>query len=153
MAAINHFHLLKHYFDRVCIPAAVWHEVVDSGDERPGVAEVTRAADQGWLEVVSFENQPLAQSLQRELHRGEAEAIVLALDQQADVVLLDETEARKVAERFGLVKTGVLGLLMRARRESKVASLQTQLARLRDEAGFWIADDLYSVALKAVGEI
>lgn len=66
--------------------------------------------------------------------------------------LLDEPDARNPASRYGLKKTGAIGVLMRARREGKVASLRAELDRLRNQSGFWIEDRLYQQALDAVGE-
>ena len=66
--------------------------------------------------------------------------------------LLDELEARRVADVYGLPKTGVVGILIRAKLEGKVASLREELDRLRREASFWIGDEIYWQALKAVAE-
>lgn len=89
--------------------------------------------------------------LRRELHTGEAAALALALE-EGEVVLLDETDARRRADALNLPKTGVIGLLIRARLEGILPSLQEELDRLRQDAGFWIDDDLYKVALEAVDE-
>lgn len=97
-------------------------------------------------------DEPLLRLLRRDLNEGEAEVIALALAQQADLVLLDESEARRIAELYGLVKTGVIGILMRAKREGKVQSLRVELDKLRHQAGFWIEEGLYHQALRAVGE-
>lgn len=78
--------------------------------------------------------------------------IALAIERQANLILLDETDARQVAERYGLPKTGVIGVLIRAKREGRIASLQAELDRLRSHGGFWIAAGLYQRALQAVGE-
>ncbi|MCD6334733.1 MAG: DUF3368 domain-containing protein [Candidatus Latescibacteria bacterium] len=78
--------------------------------------------------------------------------IALAVGQQADLVLLDESEARRIAERFGLIKTGVIGILIRAKRESKIQSLQAELDKLWHQAGFWMEEGLYHQALRTVGE-
>lgn len=44
--------------------------------------------------------------LQRDLDRGEAETIALALEMGADLVLLDEREGRHMAQRLGLEVIG-----------------------------------------------
>ena len=152
LAAIGSFDLLHDFFQEIRIPPAVWREVVEEGRGRPGAAEVEQAATQRWLRVVPLEDEALAKSLKRVLDDGEAEAVGLAVQEKADVVLLDETEARKAAEVQGLVKTGVIGLLIRAKRQAKVNSLKERLDRLRDEGGFWIDDSLYRAALQAVDE-
>jgi predicted nucleic acid-binding protein len=65
---------------------------------------------------------------------------------------LDELEARRVEDVYGLQKTGVIGILIRAKLEEKVASLREELDRLRNEAGFWIGDEIYQQALQVVAE-
>jgi len=90
--------------------------------------------------------------LLRDLHQGEAEAVALAIEQSPGVLLLDESEARRIAGTYALNKTGVVGLLIRAKCEGQIKSLKAELDRLRRDAGFWIADDLYCRALFAVAE-
>ena len=81
-------------------------------------------------------------SLRRELDFGEAEAIALALEVNAERVLLDERDARRVAKSLGLRVTGVAGVLRRARLEKRIPSLRGALGRLRDEAGFHLDEEL-----------
>jgi len=51
---------------------------------------------------------------------GEAEVIALALEKKTDLVLLDEKEAREVAERLGFRVLGTVGLLIWAKREGLI---------------------------------
>ncbi|MGO8752166.1 MAG: DUF3368 domain-containing protein [Thermoguttaceae bacterium] len=152
LAAIGVFPLLHDFFDEIWVPPAVWREVVEEGRGRPGAAEVKQAAEQGWLRVLSLRNDALAASLKGTLDDGEAEAVALGVQEESDFILLDESEARKAAEVHSLVKTGVIGLLIRAKQTGKVACLKEHLDRLRDEGRFWIDDGLYRAALQAVGE-
>lgn len=78
--------------------------------------------------------------------------IALAVERKVDVVLLDESEGRRIAELYGLTKTGVIGILLRGKLRGKIRSLKKELDRLRREAGFWIAEDLYRQVLREVGE-
>ena len=86
--------------------------------------------------------------LKRELDAGEAEAIALALETRTQCVLLDESEARRVAKDLGLKVTGVLGILLRACRQKRIPSLRTEMERLRENAGFYISDHLFEDLLK-----
>ena len=97
-------------------------------------------------------NESLLRSLQQELDDGESEVISLAIELQPSLVLLDESEARRVAGLYGLKKTGAIGVLMRARLEGKLEELRPELDKLRTQAGFWIDEALYRKALAAVGE-
>jgi predicted nucleic acid-binding protein len=90
--------------------------------------------------------------LERELHKGEAETIALAIERHPEVVFLDELEARRVATVYGLRKTGVIGILIRAKLEGRITSLREELDKLRNEVGFWIGDALYRRVLQAVAE-
>jgi len=152
LAALGRLILLREYYTEVFIPPAVWKEVAEEGRGRPGACEVEEAARAGWLKVIAASDEPLVRLLKRELQDGEAEALALAVERQEDVVLLDESEARRVAAVYGLRKTGVVGILIQARLDGKVTSLRQELDRLRQDAGFWITEDLYRQALEAVGE-
>ena len=99
-----------------------------------------------------MEDQTLVQVLQRDLDGGEAEAIALALQVKAGRVLLDEREGRRVAKSLGLKVTGVLGILLRARREGKLSSLRNAMDELRKRAGFRIGTALYTDLLRESGE-
>lgn len=126
--------------------------MVEEGQGRAGVREVEEAARSGWLKVMAPTNELLVRLLKRDLDKGEAEAIALALERKAEIALLDESDARGVADVYGLRKTGIVGLLIRAKNEGKIGSLRNELDRLRQDAGFWVRDDLYRIALEAVGE-
>ena len=152
LAAIGRFSLLRDFFDEVLIAPSVWCEVVDEGGGRPGTQEIEDGADAGWIRVVALSDDKLARSLRRDLDDGEADSIALAVESSPSVILLDESEARRVAGLYSLTKTGVVGLLIRAKNEAKIASLREELDRLRGMAGFWLYDDLYEQALQAVLE-
>lgn len=152
LAGIGRLKLLMEFYKKILIPSAVWKEVVEEGRSRPGAREVEEGRRSGWIEVVELTNESVVRLLKLELHDGEAETIALAIEQRPEIVLLDETEARRVADAYGLHKTGLIGILLRAKLEGKVVSLREELDRLRKEAGFWIGDDIYQQALRAVGE-
>lgn len=152
LSAIGRLSLLKDFHGSLTIPRAVWQEVVEQGLGRPGVQEVKIALQEGWIEVRAVSDEPLLKSLKQDLDDGEAEVIALAVEHQAELVLLDETEARRIAGVFDLRKTGAIGVLIRAKLERKIQDLRIELDRLRSEGGFWIEERLYKATLEAVGE-
>ena len=152
LAGIGRLQLLKDLYGAVVVAGAVWTEVVEQGGDRLGASAVNAARDEGWLSIEQPENKQLLHLLKDQLDAGEAETIVLAIDHQADLVLMDETEGRRVAALYGLPKTGVVGLLIRARAENRITSLRQELDALRHKSGFWISDALYQQALALVGE-
>jgi hypothetical protein len=52
----------------VCIPPAVWREVVELGGSRPGAIEIREARESGWLRVVEPSDKALVRLLEQELH-------------------------------------------------------------------------------------
>jgi hypothetical protein len=85
--------------------------------------------------------------LKQTLDGGEAEAIALAIELQADWTLLDEREGRKVAKSLGLNVTGILGILLRAKHLGELESLESAIEDLIDKAGFRIAPELVAQIL------
>lgn len=152
LAAIDRLGLLEEFFGHILVPSAVWREVVEQGVGKPGVENVRSARQVGWIEVETPTDTALLRLLQYDLDEGEAEAIALAIEHQAELVLLDESEARRVADLYGLQKTGVIGLLIRARQGGLIGSLRDELSRLSYQGNFWIEEKLYRQALDAVGE-
>ncbi len=152
LSRINRITLLRDFHGKIILSPAVWKEVVDEGQGRPGSSELKEASESGWIEVIAPENKPLIQMLERELHKGESETIALAVEMHADLVFLDESDARVAARILGLKISGVIGILIKAKLTGKIPSLRDDLDRLRGDAGFWIGDDLYHRVLKAAGE-
>ncbi len=152
LAKIGRLHLLRDFHKKIFIAPAVWREVVGEGRDWPGSSEVEQGRRAGWLEVVEPTNHALINFLRKDLHEGESETIALAVERDPEVVFLDESEARRIARVYGLNITGVIGILIRAKREEIIQSLREELDKLRNEAGFWIGEDVYMKALRSSGE-
>jgi predicted nucleic acid-binding protein len=140
--------LLRQQFGQIQIPPAVLDELkID--EERPGSQPIKAAIIAGWIQVQPVSNQTLIQLLKQTLDGGEAEAISLALELQAEWILLDERDGRKVAKSLGLYVTGVLGILLRAKQSGELSFLQPALEDLTQKAGFRIAPELLAKVLQA----
>ncbi|MCR4408484.1 MAG: DUF3368 domain-containing protein [Anaerolineae bacterium] len=151
LAIIGQLSLLREQFGEIRIPTAVLRELRVE-ENLPGSRAVEEALEAGWLRVEEVRDQALFQVLQRDLDRGEAEAIALAVQVKAERVLLDEREGRRAAKSLGLKVTGILGILLRARREGRLASLQKAMDDLRELAGFRIGAGLYASLIRESGE-
>ncbi|MFZ5497088.1 MAG: DUF3368 domain-containing protein [Verrucomicrobiota bacterium] len=64
---------------------------------------------------------------------------------------MDEAAGRAVARRLGLTVTGIVGLLLEAKRRGHLARLKPTLDRLR-QGGFWLSDQIYREVLRSAGE-
>jgi predicted nucleic acid-binding protein len=113
---------------------------------------IENALRDGWLRCRAVGNRQLAAALGNDLDQGEAEAIALATEIQAGVLLIDEKEGRSVARQAGLVVRGVLGVLLRAKAMGEIASVRAEIDALRKRAGFFIAASLEIDVLRSVGE-
>ena len=152
LAIVHRLELLHQQFEAVLIPPAVREELrVDS--ELPGAREMQAALQSGWLNVRVPSNTALVQTLGLELDEGEAAAIVLALEVKPEFILMDESEGRAKAAALGLRPVGILGILLRAKRDGKVDSVKEIMVSLRQEAGFFISDGLFNTLIQEAGEV
>ena len=87
-----------------------------------------------------------------ELHAGEAEAITLASERRADLLLMDELAARRIASLSGLTSTGILGVLLDAKHNGLIAAVRPTLDALVQDAGFWVGRPLYEAYLRLAEE-
>lgn len=71
---------------------------------------------------------------------------------QADIVFIDEREARQFASCTGLAVMGVFGILLGAKRDRHVAKLKREIDLLRSKADFFVAASLEAKVLSAAGE-
>ena len=149
LAAIGELDLLRHLYGRLHVARGVWEELNAKGQSWPGRDDVAEA---DWIELHAVQNQALLTVLRRDLDRGEGETIVLALELDADLVLLDEREGRHAAQRLGLRVTGVVGLLLEAKSRGVVGTIRPRLDALRHKAGFYLSEPVYHAALSLAGE-
>jgi predicted nucleic acid-binding protein len=151
LAIIGQLDLLPQQFAEVLIPPAVLTELKLQVDF-PGSASVHRALETQWLRVVELTDVHLSQALMLELDEGEAAAIALALELDIRQILMDERDGRTKAKALGLQPVGVLGILLRAKRDGALNSVERVAHALRQEAGFFIAEELLEAILVEAGE-
>lgn len=147
LALIERLDLVESQFSSVTLPRQVWEELAD-GEE--GLDALRALRDEELLTVVDVDRSDLFTEIFHELDLGETAAICHAIEQDADLILLDEQDGRRVARRHDLSVTGVIGMLLRGANAGTV-EMEQELDALR-EAGFWISDDLYSKVLAEAEE-
>ena len=137
---------LHQLYDTVLIPDAVWNELSSLSSQHPEVADVHTLA---WLERQPVTMRAVADALVVELDLGGAEAIALAVEKHANLLLIDERLGRQVAVRMGLTCIGLLGMLLEAKRTGFLSEVQPVLDNLIAKAGFWVSRQLYTRVLQA----
>jgi predicted nucleic acid-binding protein len=148
-AAINRLDILESLFGTVVIPPAVEYEVLECGHRYPSVTAIREAT---FIARHAIGNAMLRDALIIDLDPGEAEAIILALEQKADLLLLDEIAGRTIAESYQLAFTGSIGCLIEAKRAGIIPAVRPLLDAMRQEARFWLHPRLYARILLEQGE-
>jgi predicted nucleic acid-binding protein len=92
------------------------------------------------------------QELRENLDPGEAEAIVLAIERGADLLLVDERRGRRTAAAAGLTVIGLLGVVILAKRSGLIDFAKPVLDELIQIARFWVGPELYAEVLSELGE-
>jgi uncharacterized protein len=147
LAIIDGLSLLDALYQTVRAPQAVFDEVTQQGkiqSERleeylkPGMLLV-----QNTLAVAAF---------RAELGPGESEALVCAMENKADFILLDDYKARETARLNGLPVVGSIGVLILAKRHDLIPAIKPCIETLRMN-GIWISQSVVKTALSAVGEL
>jgi hypothetical protein len=149
LAVINQLELLQKLYAQIVIPKAVYEELTLPDFWVAGASEVQ---SYDWIQVRSVSNDSLLKRLQQELDIGESEAITLAIELKAELILIDERLARKIVEKWNLRYTGILGILIEAKGQGMISAVKPLLDSLISEAGFWIASSLYKRVLQEVSE-
>lgn len=152
LTRLERFDLLRELYQRVLVPSAVWRELAVDGAERPEGQNVIKAAAAEWLQVAAPQTEIPLVLQDEELDSGEAEAIQLAIERNA-MLVIDEAHGREVARKCGVKITGTVGILVRARHENLIPSVRAELDHLRSATTFRLSDAIYYDALRAVGEL
>lgn len=137
-------------FPRVVIPAAVHLELV-AADVAIILRSINSAHQAGWLQIME-PTEPNWQPPISRLGPGETAALALASEMPKAILLMDERRGRRAARILGIPTTGVLGLLIWARREGHIESLTAAIDDLQTKDRFFIDPELLRQALESVGE-
>ena len=141
---IDAIFLLPALYGEVHVPPAVWQEVFGTKSPRPIPAPA-------WLIRHAAPAASPTGLVPDRLDPGETEAIHLALELRADLLLIDESAGRRAAQRLGISITGVLGVLAAGKHRGFVKAAAPLILKLR-HSGFWLSDGLVRQVLRDLGE-
>lgn len=147
---IDYLDILERLYENIIIPRAVYDELIINTDYDDEIDIIKRCT---FLKVRHVEENLSVLLLQKQLNldKGESEAIVLANNINADLIVIDERKARKIAKDIGLNVTGTLGILVEAKQKGLIKELKPLLDGLIDN-NIRIDKKLYAEILKLVEE-
>lgn len=148
LARIGRLDILEKMVKALLIPQAVYEDIVVKGASRAGEIEVRKAK---WIEKRNVSNRELVRKLNVSLGLGESEAIALAKEIKADLIILDDQKARKAAISEGLRVAGLLALLIQAKEKGIIERVRPIIDELKHK-GFFISKDLYQDTIKKARE-
>lgn len=143
--------ILKPLYGQIIIPRAVALEL-----SQPREGQLTISLDDlgkvPGVEIMPIGDSPLLSRLLERLDLGESEAIALAIEIRADLILIDEAAGRSAARNEGLNVIGVLGVLLEAKRQGLVESIAPLVDQLQGRFQFFMSERLLRQILHAAGE-
>ena len=104
-----------------------------------------------WVVVQAVKNNSLQAEFTRHVDLGEASAIALASEIDYDFLILDDADARKFAEKLGLVVKGTIGLLVIAKNKGLIPLLRPYF-NLIQQTNFRISQSIIERVLRDAGE-
>lgn len=141
--------VLTQLFDRVMVPNAVVDECLNDLS-KPQSAKINKALSNNLLVREKVVDRAYCTLLEELLDSGEAEAITLAKQHNA-VVLLDEKSGRNIAQREGLKVVGSLFILIKAKQTGKIKSAAPSIEKLKQH-GYYLSEPLMNKVLESCGE-
>jgi predicted nucleic acid-binding protein len=146
LTKIGALNLLRQLADEVAVPMSVVQEVA-AGEIGPYDSFPVEIPS--WLEVM--EDLALPPEIAGwDLGAGESQVLAHTLI-SGDEAVLDDLQGRRCARALGVVTTGTLGVILRAKKQKLVPAARPLVQELILK-GLYLSKDLAEVALQEVGE-
>ena len=146
LSKINCFALLEKLFGKVFISSDVHAEVVTAGSGRSGALDISTSQ---WIEVRRISNPSALASMKAKsaFGIGELSSILLAKELHADLIVVDDLGARKLAQGHGLKVQGCIGVLEASFRKGYLPDLRHAYLEMLKH-GMYVDRQLLNVSLK-----
>lgn len=140
---IDKLSLLEKLFGKIIVPKAVFRELTQNNKF---VNEADIITKNNFIEVQDVSTHDTVELFRKStgLDAGESEALVLAEKLQADMMLLDEKKARKMASLMNIKVMGTVGILIKAY-EKKIISKDEILVsvNIMKSYGRFVSESVY----------
>ena len=147
VAALGDLKVLRSLYSEIIVPFEVCQEILTGCPHSFAVAQFNEA---DWLK--KWPNAlEISHYLRNSLDLGEASVIQMASNEGCHIVCIDETVGRRIAKLNGLMLTGTIGILLRAKKEGLSFSMKDAIRRMSSK-GVWLGADVIDFALYHAGE-
>ena len=140
---IGQIDILKTLYNEVVIPEAVRNEVA--------IKDEHILDNYAWIKVKAIKNTAAKDTFISSLHDGEVEVMILAKELSSDLVIVDDSLARRYAKHQGLTITGTVGVILRAKHKGIIDSVKPLLDDLVN-SDFYVSESVINDVLKLAGE-
>ena len=117
----------------------------------PTVMSEVRFEMPDWVVVRKPANTDLEERLRMVVDRGEASAMVLALETDDSTLILDDLRARREARALGIEVTGTLGVILKGKRDGCIAAVDPLIQAIR-KTNFRLSKEVEEEVLRLAGE-
>lgn len=146
LASIGKLSVIEDLFKEIIIPEAVYSEI--KAKESFGFKEV----DSKFIKVNRILGIKYRDLLLNQLDVGESETIILATEIKADVVIIDDNLAYKIAKNAGLNVIRTLSILLAAKNKGIISEIKPLLDEMISK-GRWYSNRVYENFLTKIGEL
>ena len=138
--------ILGKLFETVMIPEAVYNEVFNKKVSNLDLKKTK------FLQIEKVTDRKMVKLLKMQLGYGESEVIALALEKGIDRVIIDDKQARKVADKLGLKVIGTLGILILAKEKQVIKEVRPLVLSMMEKINFRIDRALLNKILGILNE-
>lgn len=148
LLGIGKLEILQKLYGKIFIPQAVAKEVL-VGENKFAFVDLEQI---GWVVIKKVENELLLKTFLQDLDEGEAEALVLAIEMKADILLIDEKIGRNLAHKKNIKLSGTLGVILKAKEKGFIESVKPLLSQMLENK-IWLSETLIQQILLQAGEL
>lgn len=145
---VGQLDLLKKMYGKILIPQAVYNEL---SEKKESICKKQVDNSLGWIHVENIENQMAKSMFKTQLYDGEVEVMILAKEKNADIVIIDDANAKKYAKYLKLPVTGTLGVLISAKRQGYICELKSVIQEMINK-NIYISEKFMELCLRQVDE-
>lgn len=146
LSRIERLNILQSLYKQIIVPLEVCRELVEAGGDKPGAKQIKGSS---WIKIEGVRDTLAVKVLRGNMDKGEAEAIVLAMENPGSLLLIDNKRPYEKAKVIGINARRTLSIMIEAYKKGFISNFADALKDVR-ERGFYIDEKTYGDILKVV---